>query len=194
MNPTTNGGFPITQAHCVMETLTLHADNDTSEDWPSQNNAEEGTKGGLVVLFCSLVSIGLQRPSLLWSEWILSWVWGPPRMTSVRAQMTGQIVCADTAVKEPFVVAGSTTRVRGDTSEKSWPAAKANKADEWQRRALDLHAPRFSFCKVGLHKQLPKECCSSKIILEKRRWKMPLGERLHSELKAQTGFELQGSL
>lgn len=27
---------------------TLHVDNDTSEDWPSQNNAEEGTKRGLV--------------------------------------------------------------------------------------------------------------------------------------------------
>ncbi len=59
-------------------------------------------------------------------------------MTSVRAQMTGQIVCADTAVKEPFVVAGSATRGRGDASEKRCPAAKTDRTDERQRRVADL--------------------------------------------------------
>lgn len=34
------------------------------------------------------------------------------------------------AVKEPFVVAGSATRGRGDASEKRWPAAKADGTDE----------------------------------------------------------------
>ncbi len=141
MSPAVNEGFPFAQTLFSMRKMIPQ-----KIDLPRTMRK----KAQREVLLFSLLRLALnrlQKPSLLRPEWILSWEGGPPLVTSVRAQMTGQIVCADTAVKEPFVVAGSATRGRGDASEKRCPAAKADGTDERQRRVADLQVLRFSFSK-----------------------------------------------
>ncbi len=141
MSPAVNEGFPFAQTLFSMRKMIPQ-----KIDLP-RTMRKKAQRESCCSLFCGSLWIGLQKPSLLRPEWILSWEGGPPLVTSVRAQMTGQIVCADTAVKEPFVVAGSATRGRGDASEKRCPAAKADGTDERQRRVADLQVLRFSFSK-----------------------------------------------